>query len=87
MANYKLTNGPIVIRLDDGAHIPQAVGNRDFQAYLAWVAQGNTPVAADPPPPPDTRRATALQALQDVFDEPGMNPKIKAMVQALKAAL
>jgi hypothetical protein len=44
---YKLTTWEAVIRLSDNAYIPFALDNTDYQAYLKWVAQGNTPLPAD----------------------------------------
>ena len=35
-------------RMSDNVLIPFDPANRDYQEYLRWVAEGNTPLPADP---------------------------------------
>jgi len=56
---YKLSptfmgNQTSVIRTVDGACIPFDPDNTDYQAYLKWLAEGNTPLPSDNPPQGET---------------------------------
>ena len=42
-----LSDGQKVIRLTDGVFIPFDPANIDYQKYLEWVAEGNTPLPAE----------------------------------------
>jgi len=52
---YKLKNDPItgelncILKVEGSTNlsIPIAEGNTDYQEYLAWVTEGNTPEEAD----------------------------------------
>jgi len=51
---YQKLNGPMtgteaqcIKRLSDNAFIPFDQQNTDYQAYLAWLAEGNTPEPAE----------------------------------------
>ena len=52
---YKLFKDPrtleviSIIRIDDYICIPFDPANTDYQAYLEWVAEGNTPLPPDEP--------------------------------------
>ena len=48
---YKLNESNVSVqRLFDNAFIPLDPDNTDYQAYLAWLAEGNTPEPADSTP-------------------------------------
>ena len=50
MENYKLSqNGQSVQRQSDKAFIPFDAANTDYQAYLKWLEEGNTPEPAEEP--------------------------------------
>jgi hypothetical protein len=60
---YQLTTGTSIIRLSDGAFIPNDPGNRDYREYLDWLAAGNTPLPApEPPVPPVLTTEQKLEA-------------------------
>lgn len=60
---YKLTTTDTIIRLADGASIPADPANTDYVAYLAWLAEGNTPEPA-PQDSIESRRATVWEKVK-----------------------
>jgi hypothetical protein len=55
---YKLINRnnelSAILRIADNASIPLDEANTDYQAYLAWVAEGGVVLPADPLPAENT---------------------------------
>jgi hypothetical protein len=54
---YKQIIGPgnivvsdMILRVADNAYIPFDEANTDYQAFLAWIAEGNAPLPPDEPP-------------------------------------
>jgi len=53
-----MTNAPsqtIIVRDEDQAFIPADPDNVDYQAYLAWLDEGNQPTPYTPPPAPEAQ--------------------------------
>ena len=40
---------PFIVRIADNTWIPTDPDNRDYQLYIRWMAEGNTPEPADQP--------------------------------------
>jgi hypothetical protein len=77
---YKLTNHTSILRITDGASIPNDPANTDYAQYLQWLSAGNTPDPADPviiPIPPCSPRQIR-QALTAV----GLRASVEAAVAA-----
>ena len=45
--DFEGNTSTFIKRTTDGAFIPKKEANRDYQEYLEWLAEGNTPEAAD----------------------------------------
>lgn len=60
---YQLTETNCILRIADNAFIPTDTGNRDYQAYLAWVEEGNTPLPAPEPIVPTPAEKLAASGL------------------------
>lgn len=39
----------VILRVEDQVWIPFDPANTDYQQYLAWLAEGNTPLPPDDP--------------------------------------
>lgn len=92
---YKIQSEYIILRIEDGAFIPSDERNIDYQDYLLWVAEGNTPEPADAEPiviPSITTRQFLIAAVSAGFITPAeavsgaVPPFLAASLAALPTA-
>lgn len=89
---YKLLGTVSVKRLADGACIPFADGNIDYEEYKLWIAEGNTPEPEFTQAELDTMALVKMKAeaqayldTTDYKDLPSYKPKAGEDLQAIMA--
>lgn len=85
---YKLTQYSSVVRLSDGACIPNDPVNSDYAQYLKWVEEGNIPIEADPvvvPIPEITPRQLRLWLVTNGITMADVDSVISAMSEPTKS--
>ena len=65
------TEPTAIFRAVDNSYIPIDPANTDYQEYLEWVEEGNTPTPADVPPAPTYKelRAAEYPSIVDQLDK------------------
>jgi hypothetical protein len=77
---YQLTANTSIVRLSDMASIPADPANSDYAAYLAWLADGNTPLPYVTPPP--VIAPVSPRQIRQALTRAGLRASVEAAVAA-----
>jgi hypothetical protein len=83
---YKLTSSATIIRIADDVGIPTDPANTDYQQYLRWLAEGNTPEPADPPPPASVPTVATMRQARLALLNIGKLDDVEAAIAAIPDA-
>lgn len=83
-SEYQLTQSEhTILRTIDSAFIPDDPANVDFQRYLAWLGEGNTPdpapIPPEPPPPTPVELPAQPEAPMDAATKSYVDVEIAKM--------
>lgn len=67
MATYKLNKYGGVIRMPDGAMIPECPDNVDWRKYQEWLAEGNRPQPAYTPEELEAKQKAEEEAAREAL--------------------
>ena len=72
-----------VVRLSDNALIPADPNNTDYQRYLRWLEEGNTPLPPDPPPPPPIPTSVTMRQARLALLQLGLLDDVEAAIASI----
>lgn len=76
---YTLTQYSFIIRDADNAFIPADEANTDYQTYLSWLAEGNTPNPYVPSPPVIPQQVP-MWAVRTVLQNDGLFDEAQSLI-------
>ena len=72
-----------ILRLSDSARIPADPANTDYAAYLAWLAEGNTPEPYIEPTPTPAQLLAQLDS-ENALTQRNLRETVMLMAEAFK---